>query len=67
MSFGFSFGDFVTAWQLVEGVRKGFVEAPKQYAAILDEYVLKAYTPYIPLVIRGRGATKCLLAVLTAN
>ena len=42
MSFGFGFGDFVTLIQLVEDVRDQFVEAPKEYKALADVWVLTA-------------------------
>jgi hypothetical protein len=40
MSFGFSIGDFVTAIQLANKIRKEFVEAPSQFKAVSDEYVV---------------------------
>jgi hypothetical protein len=39
MSFGFSVGDFITALELVNRIRKEFVDAPSQFKAISDEYV----------------------------
>lgn len=38
MSFGFSLGDFITAIQLANKLRKDFVDAPSQFKAIHDEY-----------------------------
>ena len=38
MSFGFSIGDFITAIELANRVRKEFAGAPSQFKAISDEY-----------------------------
>lgn len=40
MSFGFSVGDFLAAIELANRIRKEFVNAPSQFKAIADEYVL---------------------------
>jgi hypothetical protein len=40
MSFGFSLGDFVAAIQLANKIRKEFTDAPSQFKAISDEYVV---------------------------
>jgi hypothetical protein len=40
MSFGFSVGDFVTLLQLANKIRKEFADAPSQFKAISDEYVM---------------------------
>ena len=37
MSFGYSVGDFITLINLVNTVRKQFVDAPDQFKAIFDE------------------------------
>ena len=37
MSFGYSVGDFLALYNLVNTVRKQFVEAPDQFRAISDE------------------------------
>ena len=37
MSFGYSVGDFLALYNLVNTVRKQFVEAPEQFRAISDE------------------------------
>jgi hypothetical protein len=42
MSFGFSVGDFITAIELVNKIRKDFVDAPSQFKAISDEYAILA-------------------------
>jgi hypothetical protein len=39
MSFGFSVGEFITAIELANKIRREFVDAPTQFKAILDEYV----------------------------
>ena len=41
MSFGFSVGDFLAAIQLANKIRKEFADAPSQFKAISDEYVIK--------------------------
>jgi hypothetical protein len=38
MSFGFCVGDFITLIELVNKIRKEFVDAPNQFKAISDEY-----------------------------
>jgi hypothetical protein len=40
MSFGFSVGDFIAAIKLANRIRKEFVDAPSQFKAISDEYVI---------------------------
>jgi hypothetical protein len=40
MSFGFGASDFVTVFQLAKKVRKEFADAPSQFKALLDEYVV---------------------------
>ena len=40
MSFGFSVGDFLAAIQLANKIRKEFADAPTQFKAISDEYVV---------------------------
>ena len=40
MSFGFSVGDFVAAIELANKIRKDFANAPSQFKAISDEYVM---------------------------
>lgn len=40
MSFGFSVGDFLAAIQLANKIRKDFADAPSQFKAISDEYVV---------------------------
>ncbi len=40
MSFDFSVGDFLAAIQLANKIRKEFVDAPSQFKAITDEYVV---------------------------
>jgi hypothetical protein len=37
MSFGFSVGDFIAVIKLADGLRKRFIEAPKQYEDIQKE------------------------------
>jgi hypothetical protein len=37
MSFGFSIGDFLTAIELANRIRKEFVDAPGQFKDISDE------------------------------
>ncbi|KFY02660.1 hypothetical protein O988_02000, partial [Pseudogymnoascus sp. VKM F-3808] len=37
MSFGFSVGDFITAIELANRIRKEFVDAPSQFKAVSDE------------------------------
>jgi hypothetical protein len=39
MSFGFSIGDFITALELANKIRKEFVGAPSQFKGISDECV----------------------------
>lgn len=39
MSFGFSAGDFIAALELAKKIRKDFRDAPKEFEAVLDEYV----------------------------
>lgn len=41
MSFGFSIGDFIAAFELANRIRKEFVGAPKQFKDVSDEYVLQ--------------------------
>jgi hypothetical protein len=43
MSFGFSIGDFITAIELANKIRKKFVGAPSQFENISDEYVIQGY------------------------
>jgi hypothetical protein len=43
MSFGFSVGDLMGAIELANKIRKEFVDAPKQFKDISDEYVPQAY------------------------
>jgi hypothetical protein len=38
MSFGFGVGDFIKVIELVNKIRKDFVDAPSQFKAISDEY-----------------------------
>jgi hypothetical protein len=38
MSFGFSVGGFVAVFELINKVRKDFVDAPSQFKAISEEY-----------------------------
>jgi hypothetical protein len=38
MSFGFSVGDFIAAIELVNKIRKEFVDTPGQFKAVSDEY-----------------------------
>lgn len=40
MSFGFSVGDFLAAIQLANKIRKEFGDAPSQFEALTDEYVI---------------------------
>ena len=40
MSFGFSVGDFLAAYQLANKIRKDFASAPSQFKAITDEFVI---------------------------
>jgi hypothetical protein len=40
MSFGFSVGDFLAAIQLAHKIQKEFADAPSQFKAISDEYVI---------------------------
>jgi hypothetical protein len=40
MSFGFSIGDFFAAIELANKIRRDFVNAPSQFKAISDEYVI---------------------------
>ena len=40
MSFGFSVGDFLEAIRLANKMRKEFANAPSQFKAISDEYVI---------------------------
>jgi hypothetical protein len=41
MSFGFSVGDFITAIELANRIRTQFVDAPDQFKAISDEWVIQ--------------------------
>lgn len=43
MSFGFSVGDFLAVIELAKRIRKVFVDAPDQFKAISDEYVVHVY------------------------
>jgi hypothetical protein len=43
MSFGFSVGDFVTIFQIVQKIYEQVVDAPEQYKAISDEYATLMY------------------------
>jgi hypothetical protein len=40
MSFGFSVGDFIAVIELAKEIRKDFVDAPSQFKAISEEYVI---------------------------
>jgi hypothetical protein len=40
MSFGFSVGDFIAVIELANKIRKDFVDAPSQFKAISDEYIV---------------------------
>jgi hypothetical protein len=40
MSFGFSVGDFIAAFQLAHKILKEFVDAPSQFKAVSDECVV---------------------------
>jgi hypothetical protein len=40
MSFGFGVGDFVAVFELTSKIRKEFADAPSQFKAISDEYVM---------------------------
>ena len=40
MSFGFSVGDFIAAIELCNKIRREFVDAPSQFKAISDEYIV---------------------------
>ena len=40
MSFGFSVIDFIAAIELANKIRKEFADAPSQFKAISDEYVM---------------------------
>jgi hypothetical protein len=40
MSFGFGASDFVTVCELAKKVRKEFADAPSQFKAVRDEYVV---------------------------
>jgi hypothetical protein len=40
MSFGFSVSDFLAAIQLANKIQKEFADAPSQFKAISDEYVV---------------------------
>lgn len=42
MSFGFSIGDFIAVIEHAKRIRKDFVDAPSQFKAISDEYVVQA-------------------------
>ena len=44
MSFGFSIGDFITAIELVNQLRKDFAGAPSQFNALSDEYGVSDFT-----------------------
>jgi hypothetical protein len=41
MSFGFSVGDFIAAFELANKIRKEFVDAPSQFKAISDGELFK--------------------------
>jgi hypothetical protein len=41
MSFGFSVGDFLAVLHLANDLRRRFAQAPREYKAITEEYVLK--------------------------
>ena len=41
MSFGYSVGDFITVLRLANEVRKRFVDAPDQFKAISEEWVVQ--------------------------
>lgn len=40
MSFGFSIGDFLTVFEHTNKLRKRFINAPAQFNALSEEYVL---------------------------
>jgi hypothetical protein len=40
MSFGFSVSDFIAVLELTNKIRKEFADAPSQFKAISDEYVM---------------------------
>lgn len=42
MSFGFSVGDFATAIQLANKIRREFVDSPSQFKAVTDEFVAQS-------------------------
>jgi hypothetical protein len=42
MSFGCSVGDFTTVLQLASQIRQRFVDAPEQFKAITEEWVISA-------------------------
>jgi hypothetical protein len=42
MSFGYSVGDFIVVLQLANNIRKQFVDAPDQFKAISEEWVIQA-------------------------
>jgi hypothetical protein len=40
MSFGLSVGDFLASIQLANKIRKGFIDSPKLFDGLSDEYVV---------------------------
>jgi hypothetical protein len=40
MSFGFGVGDFIAVFELANKIRKEFADAPNQFKAISNEYVI---------------------------
>ena len=46
MSFGYSIGDFIAVIELVKELRSRFVDAPPQYQAINEEFVLFLFVSF---------------------
>jgi len=42
MSFGFGVGDFISAIELANKIRKEFIDAPSQFKDISDELAIQA-------------------------
>jgi hypothetical protein len=53
MSFGFGIGDFLTAYELAEKIRKKFSNAPSQYMSISNEFATR--TTHSPTLILSQS------------
>lgn len=61
MSFGFSVGDFLAVLQLANDLGGRFAQAPREYKAIKEEYVLKFWIvkSHINGLRQGRVSNFC--------